>query len=1101
MKMALLYMTIVLWLLFSYICALQYLGLISEQTPAKITQAIQQAEIPVQTIYTENLDEVLVFDFLYNRQKSLALREELRCSTCIINGNPYWLESAALLPSLEDQYAAIVALLKILSISEVLLIRGPTENVLFKGNDIISTTLEVSEEISNHALELLARRVIKAQSVRTLVLCAEGELALRLLQVLEASRLDYPITILLVQKASWFNKSLTPTLPGGILFITSQGCESAGSLTSVIACRIRQRIADVLETSSFTVLQLQSESSELVGSVYQDHAFLCFECLRWIPVSPVVTKVATLRFSFNNGIINPNGVIAPEEAQYYWGADLAVADINQSTELLPFCKLLIFNVSLGLFEFNAEWARQQLAQVTPADLGLAFLHGHYSNVAIPLYSFLTSFNFTRPQIAADNSSPLLSAATFPHYARVTISSAYVGVMYARFIKHYGWTRFSLLHCDDLYCTQLAKVLEQAATEYGLEIVTNASTRMLPTNMTSYPYDYMHVFRELVDSKVRIVVLAMYGKTLTYCIEALYDLGMRRGDLLFLPVMWLVPQLFDDAAEDVHKRKELLSGALQIYPGAFLGPLGRDIQTRFQKVYGMEPAHFACTNYDAVLLLAHCLDYLRARGAAYEDTNVLSQELRKARFIGCTGEVTLQEGERLPAVFDITNVVVEESGKVTILKVGLFKPLSTVLLSFSRNVTWPDGTSIVPGDTRVNLLDCPFEYKDMREYWPAKALEAGSFILFGLLGLLVTVLIWRKCWHKGALAMQGRAEISLEDYLLYAAIGAEGVQYCYLGPHLQEWCFEAQRFLVFVDWDLRRLFVHSRKLLIISVATSLGAVGLWIGLLLAAALRLRCTLAQLGYYLLPQLGNVCFLPILVSLLSLLQCGQAASPQDSPRLADTYVLEDCYLQCWGGLHLGLTIPALLALAVYIPSAVYLRPKWQEVQQTLHIPVSPTHLMVKSLYQLMTVINQKELGQVSPLAHVIVFFLLTICYFSTSILWPPYGYGRANLWHIVSIICVLWYSLIMSISTYVDTKELVWVSVLISGLGLIVAVALLLQCLCIPSQLYRKKGISIVDLFRFQFSEEPQAHSLFVKNAPITTVSPADVHICVTTSNMLG
>ena len=1099
--MALLYMAIVLWLLFRYICALQCIGLISEQTPSEITQAIQQSEIPVRTIYRESFDEVLIFDFLYNRQKSLALREELECSACIINGNPYWLESATLIPSLEDEYAAIAALLKILSISEVLLICGPTENVLFRGNGIISTTLEISEEISSHALELLARRVIKAQSLRALVLCVEGELALRLLQVLQASRLDYPITILLAQKTSWFDKSLTPTLPGGILFLTSQGCELAGSFTDTVACRIRQRITGALENSSFTVLQLQTDSSELVGLVYQGHASLCLECLRRIPVSPIITKVATLQFSFNNGIINPSGVILPEEAQYYWGADLAVADINQSTELLPFSELLIFNVSLGLFEFNAEWARQQLAQVTPADLGLAFLHGHYSNVAIPLYSFLTSFNFTRPQIAADNSSPLLSAASFPHYARVTISSAYTGVMYARFIKHYGWTRFSLLYCDDLYCTQLAKTLEQAATEYGLEIVVNASNRMLPTNMTSYPYDYLHVLQELVDSKVRIVVLAMYGKTLTYCIEALYDLGMRRGDLLFLPVMWLVPQLFDDAAEDVYKRKELLSGALQIYPGAFLGSVGRDIQARFQKVYGMEPAHFACTNYDAVLLLAHCLDYLRARGLAYEDTNVLSQELRKARFIGCTGDVSLQEGERLPAVFDITNVVVEESGKVAIFKVGFFKPLSTVLLSFSRNVTWPDGTSLVPGDTRVNLLDCPFEPKEMREYWPAKALEAGSFMLFGLFGLLVTVLIWRKFWRRGALVMQGRAEISLEDYLLYAAIGVEGVQYCYLGPTLQEWCFEAQRFLVFVDWDLRRLFVHSRKLLIISVAISLGAVGLWISLLLAAALRLRCTLAQLGYYLLPQLGNVCFVPILASLLSLLQCGQAASAQDSPRLADTYVLEDCYLRCWGGLHLGLIIPGLLALVAYLPSAVYLRPKWQEVQQTLHIPVSPTHLMIKSVYQLLTVINHKELGYPCPLAHVIVFFLLTICYFSASILWPPYGYGRANLWHIVSLSCALWYSLIMSISTYVDTKELVWVSVLISGLGLIVAGALLLQCLCFPSQLYRKKGIAIVDLFRFQFSKEPQAHNLFAKKAPIATVSPADVQICVTTSKMLG
>jgi len=39
--------------------------------------------------------------------------------------------------------------------------------------------------------------------------------------------------------------------------------------------------------------------------------------------------------------------------------------------------------------------------------------------------------------------------------------------------------------------------------------------------------------------------------------------------MFLSVMWLVLPLFDGNDESVMKRKELMNGALQIYPGRFI----------------------------------------------------------------------------------------------------------------------------------------------------------------------------------------------------------------------------------------------------------------------------------------------------------------------------------------------------------------------------------------------------------------------------------------------------------------------------------------------------------------------------------------------------
>ena len=1068
------------------LCSGLEIALISAQTPAETITGIKHAQdiihlSSIEAIGTSGISDTdLVFDFLANLTLSLALRDQIDCSAKVINGNHYELDAESLFPSAQVRIGVVAQLLAHLSISEVLLIHSP-ESISFPipgafNNESILrvSTLSISSQISGESLKLLMRKAVKMQAVRGMLLWMDGEFALKVLIALKASQLDYQVTVLLVEEASWFDRIQTPDLPGNILILAERGCEMTASASAFLTCRIRQRVSNTLDFD-FTVLQLYQGSAEIIGAVVHNHTSLCLECLKWEAVSSLSTRAVTIQFSLNNGTDNPSGPGDHGEGQFYWGAMLAVDDINRGTDVLPFGTLKVFNVSLGLSKFDPDWARQQLQGVTIEDLGLVFMHGHYSNVVIPLYSFLTSMNYTRPQIGTDNSSPILSSPiAFPHFARVTVSGAYTGVMFARFIKRYGWTRFGLMHCDDLYCTQLALSLEQAAEAAGLEIVTNASTHMVPIDIPTYPYDLIPTFQQFIDTKARILVLIMYGSTLNYCLEVLYDLGMRRGDLMFLPVMWLMPSLFVGTGESVRKRKELLSGAVQIYPGAFIGTMGKDIEERFIQRYGVKPPHFACTNYDGVLLLAHTLDYLRAIGADYEQTEVLSHELRKARFTGCSGDVSLQDGDRLPSVFDIQNAVVSDSGEVEIQVVGTYTPLSTVLFTFSSNITWPDGTSVVPGDTRFNPLDCPFEAKEMRDLMSALALELCCFAIFGLLAVLSTTLIWRKYWRKGAQTMQEPAEVSIEDYALFVTIGIEAVQYCYMGPAVPQWLVKADSYLRLVKWDLEKLLPTSSKLLLISVVSSLAAVCLWICLLTAAALRRRCGAIQLCYRLLPLLGNVCFLPIVTSLLSLFQCGQAASADPDPGLRDTYLLEDCYMSCWSEEHLKLTVPALLAFVIYVPSAVFLRPMWQETQETLHIPVSPAHLMVKSLYQLLTIVVNKALVHRSLLAYDIVFSALTAGYLSVSARCKPYGYGRANLWHFASLAFVLWYSVVVSLSSFLHTHELVWICLLSGGVIVLLTATQLLQVLFFPSKLYSKEGIPVVDLIRFQFSNRPQAFS---------------------------
>jgi len=91
-----------------------------------------------------------------------------------------------------------------------------------------------------------------------------------------------------------------------------------------------------------------------------------------------------------------------------------------------------------------------------------------------------------------------------------------------------------------------------------------------------------------------------------------------------------------------------------------------------------------------------------------------------------------------------------------------------------------------------------------------------------------------------------------------------------------------------------------------------------------------------------------------------------------------------------------------------------------------------------------------------------------------------------------CVLWNSVVVSAN--VHTSDWLWVSLLTVGLALLLGAAGMFQFLFFSSQLYRKKEISVVDLFRFQFSKESSVHQLFLRPSRISLACPSDVQLVI-------
>jgi hypothetical protein len=107
--------------------------------------------------------------------------------------------------------------------------------------------------------------------------------------------------------------------------------------------------------------------------------------------------------------------------------------------------------------------------------------------------------------------------------------------------------------------------------------------------------------------------------------------------------------------------------------------------------------------------------------------------------------------------------------------------------------------------------------------------------------------------------------------------------------------------------------------------------------------LMANLKSLSDTILPIIGNILFLPIISISLEVFICTETSGDD----LADSFLHKDCYQTCWVDEHLTYAIISSLCLVVYLPVAVYMRPKWQEYQHDLHIITLPRSLIIKSIF----------------------------------------------------------------------------------------------------------------------------------------------------------
>ncbi|CAG9309821.1 unnamed protein product [Blepharisma stoltei] len=289
-------------------------------------------------------------------------------------------------------------------------------------------------------------------------------------------------------------------------------------------------------------------------------------------------------------------------------------------------------------------------------------------------------------------------------------------------------------------------------KFNMRILNPPELRRIDTFYTKNDYPkWKYWFEGLIRLRGRLFVVFLTPPYWMYVIESLYDAGMRTGDSFFLSngrvaysIMWETNLL------ERLKLIDLIYGWIVVSQAEWFGDYGEMIKDGYVKKYGNE-TDFRCLAFDAAILLLNGIKFTVQQGQDVKNYLVMKSNLRKQKFLGCFGTVSIEPGTNqrsLPTIGIHYLKWDEYSRRFYEELVGKYDYSSAQLITFYKSVIWYDNTTSVPTDMLTYENGCPF---------PAKIIfrsekGAGVYTIWGLyshgnLGYRCIAVYFSRPWYK------------------------------------------------------------------------------------------------------------------------------------------------------------------------------------------------------------------------------------------------------------------------------------------------------------------------------------------------------------------
>ena len=944
----------------------------------------------------------------------------------------------------------------------------------------------VSLDISNEKLKDLISKKLKPGGYKQFIVFGQGEFVDRIATSMQSNYMYHYSGIISGSNGIWsnYNEKSVVVVEAGLEAAASRVHYELLAIGKIISSieelndieKIGSRIRDHLEATTtdhmknpvFSIINKQNLVKVQVGKVENGQLSLTgnLTFTMGIPDNSPVLIYSSLSMN------NPPGLPAATYVPYMQtGAMIAYQMVSQSQSKLTNHLLSPFSASCGSEFFNEYLSVSCWSQSYKA-LGSFYLTSPLYSVTAGESPVFQNLGLKVPMIGGyDTTADLSNSTKFPYFTRIVGSidaTAYLVNVFAAM----NWEKFSIIYTN----TTIFEKVHQNILNLGVKIVNAEDLRVLPAGYNDSMFDqHQDVFWEVDRTKIRTIFLISMIDEAFHIAKGFKRIGLRTGDLIPF-FSFLVSSSVNVQTDESLKQAfiEIFEFGIVVSGLEFVGEYGLGVKEKIKQTIG-ERVENTCYSFDAMMLGINAVDYLLTTGLLYENPDLLLKSIRNQRFQGCSGIISIDpdSNDRRNYIFGMFQLVYNnetqsyEDRLIAIIDKDEVAPVVKV-----DNYTWSSGSSSTPANSRLDGLSCPFEDREIRDASTSKSLLYffASFFLFYT--IFVSIIIWLKWWKKEIKMIDQPVPEKFGDFIVMGVILIDSLQTIGMGPDLVPLIFGAETLPDAISLNLSNIINFSKDVYWMGLYITLIVVLTWFlfAIIIIGRLgesynfKLFKVANKLGINFIPVVADVLFLPVISICLFIFDCDKSIGND----LTDSYMNKDCYTFCWKGSHLTYVILASLALSVYIPICVFLRPLWQELEPDVNIHTSTVTYIGKATCQIAIVVLNRTVKKshesLLGLSMIGVYFLFTIILLK----FKPFNYARANMWKLISHIAICWILLWASVYWYSRVMPYLWTTIIVIGWAGLAVFGILYQKRHYPSLLISEKQLDISALVKFTFSK---------------------------------
>ncbi|CAG9313523.1 unnamed protein product [Blepharisma stoltei] len=661
--------------------------------------------------------------------------------------------------------------------------------------------------LSQGVTDELISREIKVKGLNHIIIANEGKGAEKLISsFISKNMYKEGFGLILGSKSAWASNR------DGLIFIVEKDLEYAKNLNNYHSLSIINFLRDIdFESESiyavkalfqkstinhqplnlFSIVNVQGSSKKIVG--YIENNIVNISDTIIYPGNTTIapsSQKPPIIISVASGDSNFNGLKLGSNSHLKLGSSFALK-YAEYIHILENFSLKLYPTDCSADFYYRPFSYNCLLSHKDS-LGVAFLPSYNDNVCYGTIKDFRDLGIKIPLISDECTSELFTNKTaYPEFVRIMKSFAFHSNMLAYLMSIFSWKCAVVFYENSTFGLDMYKNFYNVAKTLGIKIVNDEDKRMLNPLYSPQLYgNYSNYMKNAIATQCKIVVPLLEPTPMFNLFGQLYDEGIRRNDmifLLYLPIAGYFENSQAITADTKTKVKELLFGSLVLWQSEWLGSYGASLIALGNKFYGFYLYYGTCPSFDAMMLGIHGIKYLIDAGGDYEDPELLNEGIRKVKFIGCSGTVQISSNsnEKSTAIISIMNEIYNETlGYYVNYPVGTYSIGSNPPFSFTRNIIWPDNTTNVPGEKRLNPDNCPFNLRLIRDS------DAGSGLYYGLVfGITIivvflsAVILVKIYWKSQIFMITERCEVKANDYLAMSMIFIDFLQYLAMGPDI------------------------------------------------------------------------------------------------------------------------------------------------------------------------------------------------------------------------------------------------------------------------------------------------------------------------------